>query len=104
MLPPLPLQSSPDSPTLSFSWGAEGAFASQEEAKAAFLEALSQVRFSRAVAAQAGSRGASASRVLCLAAGTGTHGCPRTADASPPRVFTGLTPASHPFWLPVPAG
>jgi hypothetical protein len=41
--PPPPWQSSPDSPTLSFAWGVEGAFATQEEAKAAFLQALSQV-------------------------------------------------------------
>ena len=37
------MQSSPDSPTISFSWGAEGAFATKEEAKAAFLQALGQV-------------------------------------------------------------
>lgn len=36
------VQSSPDSPTISFSWGAEGAFATKEEAKAAFLQALGQ--------------------------------------------------------------
>ncbi|KAI3437818.1 hypothetical protein D9Q98_000265 [Chlorella vulgaris] len=36
------VQSTEDSPTLSYSWGEPGAFATQDEAKAAFLEALSQ--------------------------------------------------------------
>jgi hypothetical protein len=40
-----PPQSTEDSPTLSYSWGEPGAFATQDEAKAAFLEALSQVRW-----------------------------------------------------------
>ncbi len=46
-LPGSPLQGDPFDPaslTLVYSWGAKGAFATQEEAKAAFLDALKQVQ------------------------------------------------------------
>lgn len=41
---PAALQTTTDSPTVAFTWGQPGTFASEEEAKAAFIAAISKVQ------------------------------------------------------------